>query len=359
MHVSSLILLLLTCLLPVSVTGQSATKLRRAWLDPIDSVTVMPPYALDENLTGLVVYSSYPRTKSPAAPRGYWFNWPFTSVDGTLDLYVSRRQIYLQSGHNNPNPNFLYWVQNITPAQFQTIDGLLKGLLVPLPFQAHAEANCGYFRCLQFQPKESSTARFATETQWEAFRATEEADLAQRVRSLLQTLNYYLPTNGQLRLPAARGLFDHGTQVAWDVEELLHGGRIVFQRHYRPDAKLARNFSLRADATFVLGRQHYRLDRDYLFGGYTEQKATRGLTLRWQRKPGLSTKLPATLMLQCRKVDALHIAPADAGQPPALDQQLWFADFPLDSDAYELLLGLESGRTFHISCAEARLTATP
>ncbi|WP_165903669.1 hypothetical protein [Hymenobacter gummosus] len=49
----------------------------------------------------------------------------------------------------------------------------------------------------------------------------------------------------------------------------------------------------------------------------------------------------------------------DAGQPSALDQQLWYAYLPTDADDYELRLGLESGRTLRISCAEARLTATP
>ncbi|RAK65738.1 hypothetical protein [Hymenobacter edaphi] len=349
-------LLVLAGQLAQPAAAQGLVKLRRAWLDPVDSVTVMPPYALDQDLTGLLIYSQYPRNGN-VAPRGYWFSWPFTSIDGQLGLYITRRQIYLQSGHNNPNPNHLYWVQNITPVQFQAINAVLGRLLVPLPFQTAAGTDCGYFRCLGFQPKESANVSLETEAQWEAFRSKEAADLAQRVRSLLQELNYHLPSNGQLSVPPAAGLFDHGTHVAWSVDELLSGG-FFFMPKGRPDANLSRNFSLRDDAVFVLGKQQYRLGQDYAFVGYAEQRATRGLTLHWQRKSGVSSRLPATLTLQCRKVDKLVVKPADTG-PPALDQQLWFAHLPHDVDAYELVLGLESGRTLHISCAEARLTAAP
>jgi hypothetical protein len=37
-------------------------------------------------------------------------------------LTITKRQIYLRSEHNNPNPNYLYWFANITEEQYKIIE---------------------------------------------------------------------------------------------------------------------------------------------------------------------------------------------------------------------------------------------
>ena len=53
---------------------------------------------------------------------GYEIRWPSTYIDGSLVLTVTKRQIYLRSGHDNPNPNYLYWFSNITDEQYKIIE---------------------------------------------------------------------------------------------------------------------------------------------------------------------------------------------------------------------------------------------
>ncbi|MCC3158836.1 hypothetical protein LJ737_16455 [Hymenobacter sp. 15J16-1T3B] len=345
-------------LLAQSATAQHLVHLRRAWRDSVDGVTVMPPYALDSTVTGLLVYDDYPHSKhkGKATKRGYWFKWPYFTVDGSLCLYITRRQLYLRTGHENPNPNMLHWVQDLTPAQFQAIDAALRQ--PKAPFRAvRGSDDQDYFRFMEFEPKAWPEPRLETDEQRKAFYAQEEQDLARRVVRLLRQLNQQLPAAAQLPVPAEKTLFARATHLAETVEELLTGGGVLISPDRR-DAPLKHNFTVSGDAN-LMGAQQYRLDRDYRFEGYTEQKEKHSLTLRWRRKAGAGTWLPAQLTLQCTQVDALHITPAAAGQAAALDQQLWYAYLPTDEDDYELLLGLESGRTFHISCAGARLIATP
>lgn len=52
---------------------------------------------------------------------GYEIRWPSLYLDGSLILVITKRQIYLRSGHENPNPNLLYWFTNITPQQYRII----------------------------------------------------------------------------------------------------------------------------------------------------------------------------------------------------------------------------------------------
>ncbi|RTQ50660.1 hypothetical protein EJV47_08480 [Hymenobacter gummosus] len=216
-------LLLTSPLLTHTAPGQS---LRRAWRDPVDSVTVMPPYALDSTVMGLLVYNDYPHTPGKTAKPGYVFDWPYHSVDGSLNMYISRRQLYLRTGHNNPNPNMLHWMQDITPAQFQAIDAVLKK--PQPPFQAvRNSADFGYFRYLEFEPKTPSNPTLETEEQWKAFSTQEEQDLAGRVIRLLQQLNRQLPAAAQLRVPTEKELFARATHIAGSVDELLSGGGIV------------------------------------------------------------------------------------------------------------------------------------
>jgi hypothetical protein len=50
------------------------------------------------------------------------FYWTSRCNDGDYILTVTPEQIFFSTGHNNPNPNFLYWIMDISKKQFQLIN---------------------------------------------------------------------------------------------------------------------------------------------------------------------------------------------------------------------------------------------
>jgi hypothetical protein len=52
--------------------------------------------------------------------------WPSPYIDGDFQIEVNPRQIYLITGHNNPNPSFVYWVKNINIEVYSKIEKALK-----------------------------------------------------------------------------------------------------------------------------------------------------------------------------------------------------------------------------------------
>lgn len=53
-------------------------------------------------------------------------SWQSTYIDGAYELVFTPKQVYLRSVHNNPNPNYLYWITNINNAQYELIKSFLE-----------------------------------------------------------------------------------------------------------------------------------------------------------------------------------------------------------------------------------------
>ncbi|WPV65330.1 hypothetical protein [Chitinophaga sp. LS1] len=57
---------------------------------------------------------------------GYDIYWFAPEIDGSYRLSITQKQLYLYSGHDNPNPNYLYWLVCITPNQYKLINKKIK-----------------------------------------------------------------------------------------------------------------------------------------------------------------------------------------------------------------------------------------
>ena len=68
-------------------------------------------YLKDSTIIGLTHYLEIP-TKAKKV-KSFTFLWNSNCIDGRYYMKVTPEQIYLYSGHENPNPNHLYWVLNI------------------------------------------------------------------------------------------------------------------------------------------------------------------------------------------------------------------------------------------------------
>ena len=67
-----------------------------------------------------------PLDRSPT-PARFMISWNDTpAIDGSFVFVVNPTQLLLRSFHDNPNPNRLYWLQSITPPEYEQLVTYLK-----------------------------------------------------------------------------------------------------------------------------------------------------------------------------------------------------------------------------------------
>jgi len=69
----------------------------------------------------------------------YQFDWPSNYIDGRFYIVVNPNQIYLRTGHDNPNPDFLLWVKNIN----REIYNKIKTVISDSSIFKNSEGSCG------------------------------------------------------------------------------------------------------------------------------------------------------------------------------------------------------------------------
>jgi hypothetical protein len=97
-----------------------STKTAYSLRDSIDNFLVISPDIFQRGATLLVMdfeYDTIPVIKKT----GIQITWPGPSIDGRYVLTITPRQIYLKSSHDNPNPNYLYWLTTIHKDQYSRI----------------------------------------------------------------------------------------------------------------------------------------------------------------------------------------------------------------------------------------------
>src|SRR5262249_5752527 len=77
------------------------------------SVPLVPPILK----SGLTIPEPCPFTAS-MEPKRYMITWNEPAIDGDFMLVVHPKQLFLRSGHNNPNPNYVYWVEELSDGQY-------------------------------------------------------------------------------------------------------------------------------------------------------------------------------------------------------------------------------------------------
>ena len=80
------------------------------------SVPLVPPILE----SGVTIPEPCPHTAS-MEPKRYMIAWNEPGIDGDFMLVVHPTQLFLRSGHNNPNPNYVYWVERISEGQYTSI----------------------------------------------------------------------------------------------------------------------------------------------------------------------------------------------------------------------------------------------
>jgi hypothetical protein len=115
----------LTMRLYSQIVDTDSLKIVKSHMDSIYKVQVIP----DNVLTGefdLLITGFEKESNKKINTNIIEISWSSMYVDGRYILVITPRQIYLRSSHDNPNPNFLYWVTASSNKQFELIKHYLE-----------------------------------------------------------------------------------------------------------------------------------------------------------------------------------------------------------------------------------------
>ena len=127
MRIAQLIILIsfLTMKLYSQIVDTDSLKIVKSQMDSIYKVQVIP----DNVLTGefdLLITGFEKDSNKKINTNLIEISWTSMYVDGRYILVITPRQIYLRSSHDNPNPNYLYWLTSISDKQFELIKNYLE-----------------------------------------------------------------------------------------------------------------------------------------------------------------------------------------------------------------------------------------
>jgi len=95
-------------------------KIVQAPWDTTIKASVIPDNIFLLNADGLVMAPR--QSKIENQPKFYLtISWSAPSIDGDFIFTVTKKQIILTSGHENPNPDYLFWFVDITKDQYEQI----------------------------------------------------------------------------------------------------------------------------------------------------------------------------------------------------------------------------------------------
>jgi hypothetical protein len=170
---------------------KEAKEIQESWL--VKTVEKDGYYYIPETVCGdsvrAVLHPLYHPDRKFKDKKVFEIYWGTSCNDGSYQLLITPEQIFLVSGHENPNPNHLYWVQNLTPNQYNQIVSSLKAQ-TPDGFEDLSEPYPERYVFKDMSYKESLTIpEYWTEKHLEEFHSTCEVLKRKQVEKLNNTLN--------------------------------------------------------------------------------------------------------------------------------------------------------------------------
>jgi hypothetical protein len=97
-----------------------------AAFDPTANTPIIPFSVFESPRALLVLHDPFDTVKIDRAEiTRSQIIWPAPSIEGSLEMVITRWQIWLRSGHDNPNPNHLYWITDLSKEQHDAITKVL------------------------------------------------------------------------------------------------------------------------------------------------------------------------------------------------------------------------------------------
>jgi hypothetical protein len=139
-------------------------------------------------------------------PKRYMITWNDTpGIDGDFIFVVHPEQLFLRSGHDNPNPNYVYWVQQLSEAQYRQLVKFLDTYDGQLFRRNRWNQWPGYSLFILKSPRISPEPpdRMTPEVEL-AWQSKFNAAVNSNLRRILKELNRRLSHGRTLRTPTGR-----------------------------------------------------------------------------------------------------------------------------------------------------------
>ena len=191
----------------LSATSPSA---RRAFQDfRPGSVPLVPPILK----SGVTIPEPCPRTAS-MEPKRYMITWNDTpGIDCEFMLVVHPKQLFLRSGHNNPNPKYVYWVGPLSEGQYTQLVKFLDAYKGQLFRRDRWSQWSGYTLFLLRNPQISPQRRMTPDGE-ASWRSRSDAAVNSNLRRILRELNRGLSQDRTFRLDAAINSYPNIVRIA-------------------------------------------------------------------------------------------------------------------------------------------------
>jgi hypothetical protein len=176
-----------------------------------DSVPVVPAILT----SGVTIPEPCPHTAS-MEPKRYMIAWNDTpGIDGDFMLVVHPRQLFLRSGHNNPNPNYVYWVEPLSEGQYTRLVKFLDAYQERVFRRDRWSRWPGYtlFRLKNPQISPEPPERMNDESV-AAWQRESHAAVNSNVRRILRELNRGFSQDGKLRVDVAINSYPNVVRIA-------------------------------------------------------------------------------------------------------------------------------------------------
>jgi hypothetical protein len=165
--------------------------------------------------SGVTIPEPCPHTAS-MEPKRYMITWNDTpAIDGDFMLVVHPKQLFLRSGHNNPNPNYVYWVKPLSEDQYVKIVKFLDAYNGHLFRRDRWSQWPGYtlfiLRNPQISPQPPDRMTPANEASW---RSRSNAAVNSNLRRILRVLNRGLFQDQAFGLDAAINSYPNIVRIA-------------------------------------------------------------------------------------------------------------------------------------------------
>lgn len=163
----------------------------------------------------------------------YEIFWPAPYTDGSMRLMVNPRQIYLRSGHDNPNPDYLYWFSELDSIQYRAVQKFIAGREKDGWFKVYDNTPDGptYHFYKRSIPELEITEEWTDEL-IEKHSKDHQKKMYLNLRRLLQEINRFLP-NPQNRISVPTEEEFNATEpirMLWSLEEYYVVGTVHFER---------------------------------------------------------------------------------------------------------------------------------
>jgi hypothetical protein len=164
---------------------------------------------------GVTIPDPCPHTTS-MEPKRYMVAWNDTpAIDGDFMLVVHPTQLFLRTGHNNPNPNYVYWVEQLSEGQYTRLVRFFDKYSARLFRRERSVSWPGYTVFTLTNPRISPhrPERMTNDTE-AAWQSTSDAAVNSNLRRILRELNRGLSQDETLRLDAAISSYPNIVRIA-------------------------------------------------------------------------------------------------------------------------------------------------